>query len=152
MTNKPKCSHCQHTINDDEMNAAAIDLWAIASNEDEADITCPRCDELYLCKGMAHDHGEGHYYIEFDKDLKKEKLTGVYTKCKWGGNNVFSVPEQHVRQFDDSSSRTRKKLNEKYNEKMRDKRSVEHYRRLKAVGDENGAVIRKLNSLSFTNS
>lgn len=51
MTNKPKCPHCQHTMNDDEMNAADIDLWAIAPNEEEADITCPRCDELYLCRG-----------------------------------------------------------------------------------------------------
>ena len=51
MTNKPKCPFCGHILSDNEMNAEEKDLWAIAPNEEDADIFCPKCDKQYLCRG-----------------------------------------------------------------------------------------------------
>lgn len=51
MTNKPKCPICGHILSDEEMNNSEDDLWAMAPNEAEADITCPSCGEVYLCIG-----------------------------------------------------------------------------------------------------
>ena len=50
-TLKPTCPACGHTMTDDEMLEHEDDLFAIAPNEENADIECPGCETPYVCKG-----------------------------------------------------------------------------------------------------
>lgn len=45
------CPHCDHTFNKDEMLACAVDLFALAPNEETACVECPVCDGEFWVKG-----------------------------------------------------------------------------------------------------
>ena len=45
------CPHCDHEFNDDEMMSQKDDLFAIAPNEEYADLTCPICDKDFVVRG-----------------------------------------------------------------------------------------------------
>jgi uncharacterized protein with PIN domain len=45
------CPHCNHEFDDDDMNSATTDLWALAPTEERAVIQCPVCDLEFWVKG-----------------------------------------------------------------------------------------------------
>ena len=46
------CPHCDHQYTADEMNEeSTVDLWALAPNEEIADLQCPVCDLNFWVKG-----------------------------------------------------------------------------------------------------
>ncbi len=48
----PTCPHCGHEMSTDEMlDSTEADLFAIAPDEQNAQIECPRCDKTYWVKG-----------------------------------------------------------------------------------------------------
>jgi len=47
----PICPHCDFEFGADEMLNAGVDLYALAPNEEEADIICPYCDQNFVVKG-----------------------------------------------------------------------------------------------------
>ncbi len=51
----PKCPHCGHEMNTDEMcygkPTCDADLFALAPREDRAVIECPACDKQYWVQG-----------------------------------------------------------------------------------------------------
>ena len=51
----PKCPHCGHEMNNDEMcygkPTCEVDLFALAPKEDRAVIECPVCDGQYWVQG-----------------------------------------------------------------------------------------------------
>ena len=51
MTDKIVCPHCRHAMTDDEMHNDPTDLYALAPNEDEADVECPACSSHFIVEG-----------------------------------------------------------------------------------------------------
>ena len=47
----PVCPHCQHAMDDDDMSCLAVDMWALASEEDTCVINCMSCDKDFWVKG-----------------------------------------------------------------------------------------------------
>ena len=51
----PKCPHCGHEMNNDEMcygkPTCEVDLFALAPKEDRAVIECPACGQQYWVQG-----------------------------------------------------------------------------------------------------
>jgi uncharacterized Zn-finger protein len=45
------CPHCDHEYTADEMNECEVDLWALAPNEDSAELKCPVCDQEFYVQG-----------------------------------------------------------------------------------------------------
>lgn len=59
-TTTPKCPHCGHEMDTDEMcygkPTCDADLFALAPNEDRAVIECPACDKQYWVQGGYTPH------------------------------------------------------------------------------------------------
>lgn len=67
-TAHPTCPHCGHELDHDEMHisfgASTSDLYALAPDEDEAVVKCPRCDKEYAVKGGYTPHYTSAFSIE----------------------------------------------------------------------------------------
>ena len=67
---KPTCPACKQMLTDDQMSDAATsdssDLWALAPNEERAEITCPACG--------VHYHCQGGYRPEYTSALNEDDL------------------------------------------------------------------------------
>lgn len=51
------CPHCGYELTYDDMsNASKADLYALAPNEDTAEVVCPQCDEEYVVQGGYRPH------------------------------------------------------------------------------------------------
>ena len=45
------CPHCGYGFDDDDMLRANDDLFAIAPNEEDADVDCPDCKKSFYVRG-----------------------------------------------------------------------------------------------------
>lgn len=50
-TNNIICPHCQYPLDDDDMMQADCDLWAIAPNQEDAEVDCPSCKQRFWVRG-----------------------------------------------------------------------------------------------------
>lgn len=48
---KIACPGCGHVFDEDDFEGAAVDLWAIAPNEETVHIDCPQCDVDFWAEG-----------------------------------------------------------------------------------------------------
>lgn len=56
-TPHPTCPHCGHEMSYDDMASVnTTDLYALAPNEDTAEIECPICDKEYVVQGGYRPH------------------------------------------------------------------------------------------------
>jgi len=60
-TQTPTCPHCGYAMTDDDMLCNPDDLYWIAPNESEEDVSCPKCKKDYTCVGG---------YVPFYKNYK----------------------------------------------------------------------------------
>lgn len=69
-TLRPMCPKCDHMLTIEDMNDATpdVDLWALAPNEDQAEITCPdaACGTKF--------HVRGGYIPEYTTALDEDDL------------------------------------------------------------------------------
>ena len=65
---RPKvyCPHCDHEFHTEEMISCAVDLFALAPNEETACIECPVCDGEFWVKGS--------YWPEYSTAIAEELL------------------------------------------------------------------------------
>lgn len=54
----PTCPHCGYALDTDDMlsDFSDADLFAIAPNDESADVTCPQCDKEYAVQGGYRPH------------------------------------------------------------------------------------------------
>ncbi len=45
------CPHCNHVFTDDDCHRCDTDIWALAPDEETAELQCPSCQQQFWVQG-----------------------------------------------------------------------------------------------------
>lgn len=72
-TPTPVCPHCGHELDTEEMLACREDLFALAPDEGETELTCPACDAEFVVQGGYTPHYTTAFASELLNDDEEER-------------------------------------------------------------------------------